>query len=79
MPKLDDGEPSSTRASATGVNVTVVRGAAGVVTSAALLSTERLPAASSAFTVYSYVVCGSTVVSEKLDTFPVVARSCPSR
>ncbi len=40
-------------------------------------SAERLPAASSALTVYSYVVCGSTVVSEKLVTLPVVAQQLP--
>ena len=45
--------PSSTRVSATGVNVSVVSGAGGVVTLAALLATERLTAASSALTVYS--------------------------
>ena len=56
--------PGRRVASAVGENVRVDVGAAGVVTRAALLAAERFAAASSARTVYSYVVWAATVVSE---------------
>jgi hypothetical protein len=53
-------------ASAAGANTNVwlPPGVTGVVTEAVLLGPEALPAASRAFTVYTYVVDATTVVSD---------------
>jgi hypothetical protein len=60
-------------ASSVGTKVKTV-GGAGVVAVAVFEAPETLPAASTALTVYVYVVLGATVVSEYV--VPVVAPIC---
>ena len=66
MPKFVVGLASWTRASATAENVLACRRdrpVAGVVTLTVLLAFERLPAASTARTVYWYAVEATVVMS----------------